>query len=65
MLALGHTATYRSSLTANMHLIGERDFLYRYRIVIVCMSVTGHLIDVSESENHENRFGHVLWVTQL
>ena len=38
----GHTATYRSSVTANMHLIGERYFLYRHRIVIVC-SVTGPL----------------------
>ena len=33
------TATYRNSVTANMHLIGERYFLYRYRIVIMC-SVT-------------------------
>ena len=28
----GHTTTYRSRLTANMHLIGERYFLYRYRV---------------------------------
>ena len=27
-----HTATYRSRLTANMHLIGKRYFLYRYRV---------------------------------
>ena len=36
----GHTAPdndmIRSSVTANMHLIGKRYFLYRYRIVIVC-----------------------------
>ena len=42
----GRTATIRSSVTvivtANMHLIGKRYFLYRYRIVIVC-SVTGQL----------------------
>ena len=28
----GHTTTYRSRLTANMHLIGERYFLNRYRV---------------------------------
>ena len=28
----GHTATYRGIVTANMHLIGERYFLYRYRV---------------------------------
>ena len=34
-------ATYRTSVTANMNLIGERFFFwYRYRIIIVC-SVTG------------------------
>ena len=27
-----HTATYRSSVTGNMQLIGERYFLYRYRV---------------------------------
>ena len=31
---------YRTSVTANMNLIGERFFWYRYRIIIVC-SVTG------------------------
>ena len=35
-------ATIRSSVTANMHLIDERYFLYRYRIVVVC-SVNGSL----------------------
>ena len=29
----GHTATYRTSVTANMNLIGElRFFWYRYRV---------------------------------
>ena len=28
----GHTATIRSSVTGNMNLIGERYFLYRYRV---------------------------------
>ena len=28
----GHTSTIHSSVTANMHLIGERYFLYRYRV---------------------------------
>ena len=28
----GHIATYRSNVTANMYLIGERYFLYRYRV---------------------------------
>ena len=28
----GHTATYRSSVAADMHLIGERYFLYRFRV---------------------------------
>ena len=48
----GHTAAYtkntthRSSVTANMHLIGERYFLYRYRIFIVC-SVTGLMQNTS------------------
>ena len=36
----GHTGTICSSVTANMNLIGERFFWYRYRIVIVC-NVTG------------------------
>ena len=36
----GHTGTIRSSVTAHMHLIDERYFLYRYRIVIVG-SLTG------------------------
>ena len=31
---------YRTSVTANMNLIGERFFWYRYRIIIVC-GVTG------------------------
>ena len=39
----GHTDTYRSSVTADMNLIGERFFFYRYRIVIVC-SVIGALL---------------------
>ena len=28
----GHTGTIRSSVTANMNLIGERLFWYRYRV---------------------------------
>ena len=32
MHASGHTATYRSSVTANINLIGERYFWYRYRV---------------------------------
>ena len=28
----GRSATIRSSVTANMHLIGARYFLYRYRV---------------------------------
>ena len=32
MLAVTLVATYRSSVTANMNLIGERYFWYRYRM---------------------------------
>ena len=38
-----HTATYRSSVTANMNLM-DGFFWYHYRIVIVC-SVTGALVN--------------------
>ena len=38
---------YRTSVTANMNLIGERFFWYRYRIIVVC-SVTG-AVDCSTS----------------
>ena len=34
--------SYRTSVTANMNLIGEQFLWYRYHIVIVC-SVTGAL----------------------
>ena len=37
------TATYRSSVTANMYLIDMLFFWYRYRVVIMC-SVTGALV---------------------
>ena len=44
MLAV--TLVAGNSLTANMNLIGERFFWYRYRIVIVC-SVAGALHSLS------------------
>ena len=46
-----------------MHLIGERYFLYRYRIVIVC-SVTGPLYPDHTRNEDENNDLYTLTATQ-
>ena len=46
---------YRTSVTANMNLIGVQFFWYRYRIVIVC-SVTGALRSTTATSTTPQRW---------